>query len=208
MSATSTRRREPLLQDLERRMRTVDTLLSRRWPAGEVRRGLLYLQASSPKRVISQSTMQRMKVERIAETAAPARSTGCGAGRRASASGRGANGGERRRSGPNGSYEWHGLGLLNLWKLRISRETEPTEPKVTINSSKNGPREEIGNKGSEGSVGSAEHAEQEQQILSLIREGMAERFARAQVLGECEHGVVKGGPCDECDIASRFGGGA
>jgi putative DNA primase/helicase len=115
---------------------------------------------------------------------------------------------ERRRSGPNGSYEWHGLRLLNLWKLRISRETEPTEPKVTINSSKNGPREEIGNKGSEGSVGSAEHAEQEQQILSLIREGMAERFARAQVLGECEHGVVKGGPCDECDIASRFGGGA
>jgi putative DNA primase/helicase len=62
---------------------------------------------------------------------------------------------ERRRSGPNGSYQWHGLRLLNLWKAAICRKTEPTEPKVTINSSKNTPRGEIGNKGSEGSEGSA-----------------------------------------------------
>jgi putative DNA primase/helicase len=63
---------------------------------------------------------------------------------------------DRRRSGPNGSYEWHGLGLLNLWKSAICRKTEPSEPKVTLNASKNTPHGEIGNKGSEGSEGSVE----------------------------------------------------
>lgn len=63
---------------------------------------------------------------------------------------------ERKRSGPNGSYQWHGLDLLNLWKSRICRKTEPTDPKVTINSSKKPHEETNGNSGSVGSVGSVE----------------------------------------------------
>lgn len=63
---------------------------------------------------------------------------------------------ERRRSGPNGSYEWHGLQLLNYWKSAICRKTEPTEAKITMNGSKPDPREDMGNFGSDGSEGSAD----------------------------------------------------
>jgi hypothetical protein len=54
MNAPASRRREALLQDLERWVRTVDTLLSRRWPGGEVRRGLAlnFLGASPPSATI------------------------------------------------------------------------------------------------------------------------------------------------------------
>jgi putative DNA primase/helicase len=63
---------------------------------------------------------------------------------------------ESRRSGPNGSYEWHGVKLLNYWKSAICRKTELTEPKVPISASDNDPRGFLGTKGSEGSVSSVE----------------------------------------------------
>ncbi len=61
---------------------------------------------------------------------------------------------ESRRSGPNGSYEWHGLKLLNYWKFAICRKTEVTEPKVPINAGESEPRGVIGNSGSESSESS------------------------------------------------------
>ncbi len=60
---------------------------------------------------------------------------------------------ESRRSGPNGSYEWHGLKLLNFWKAAVCRETEVTELKVPINSRKSESREVIGALSSVSSVG-------------------------------------------------------
>ena len=63
---------------------------------------------------------------------------------------------ESRRSGPNGSYEWQKLQLLNFWKSAICRKTEPSEEKLTINGSKAGPRGVIERGGSVSSVSSVE----------------------------------------------------
>jgi P4 family phage/plasmid primase-like protien len=57
-----------------------------------------------------------------------------------------------KRSGPNGAREYHGLRLLTFWKSRICRETDTTDSKVTINGSKNAPRENIGKNASGASV--------------------------------------------------------
>lgn len=48
---------------------------------------------------------------------------------------------EAKRSGPNGSREYHGLRLLTFWKSGICRETDGTDAKVTINSPNKNPRE-------------------------------------------------------------------
>ena len=102
---------------------------------------------------------------------------------------------ESRRSGPNGSYEWQKLQLLNFWKSAICRKTEPTEEKVSINGSETEPRGFIGNKGSESSVGSVDDRKCRHAVLGgchlckreidqLVTEGMSLVFARAEVLSE------------------------
>jgi putative DNA primase/helicase len=104
---------------------------------------------------------------------------------------------ESRRSGPNGSYEWQELQLLNFWKAAICRKTELTEAKVTINGSENEPRGVIGKKGSEGSVSSVDDRKCKHgapggchlckaEISDLILQGMGESFAREEVLGKEE----------------------
>jgi hypothetical protein len=62
VAAGPTRRRETL-EALEARIRTVDTLLRRRWPGGEVRRGgaLLYLSGASPSWMSSRTLVHTMK---------------------------------------------------------------------------------------------------------------------------------------------------
>jgi putative DNA primase/helicase len=97
---------------------------------------------------------------------------------------------ERKRSGASGTYEWHGLQLLNHWKAAICRKTEVTEPKLDINSSKNTPREENGTLGSVGSVGS---------VTDRYNQLVEERMSGLET---CIHGVVGG--CHLCS-ADRDG---
>jgi putative DNA primase/helicase len=63
---------------------------------------------------------------------------------------------ERYRGGKSGGHRWRGVDLLTYWKSRISRDSDPTDVKVTINGSKPPLRGENSTSGSEGSEGSAE----------------------------------------------------
>jgi putative DNA primase/helicase len=98
---------------------------------------------------------------------------------------------ERKRSGPNGTYQWHGLQLLNYWKSAICRKTEVTEPKLTINSPEKTSREENVTLGSVGSVGSVTD-----DYNRLVEERMAG-------LEACIHDVVGG-----CRLCNPGNGGA
>jgi P4 family phage/plasmid primase-like protien len=115
---------------------------------------------------------------------------------------------EARRSGPGGANEWHGLRLLKkqtggfAGKLKQRSES-------SYNSSETDPTRENAPNSFSSSVTSVEvPGDQEQSIRKLVHEGMSENNARAAVLGTCQHGVVRGDPCDDCDTDARFGGGA
>jgi putative DNA primase/helicase len=62
---------------------------------------------------------------------------------------------ERYRGGASGGHRWQGVDLLTYWKSRISRDSDPSDVKVTINGSKNDLREGNNTSGSDGSDGSA-----------------------------------------------------
>jgi putative DNA primase/helicase len=100
---------------------------------------------------------------------------------------------ERKRSGPNGTYEWHGLQLLNYWKSAICRKTEVTEPKLTIDSPEKTSREENDTLGSVGSVGSVTD-----DYNKLVEERMAGLEA------DCPHGYTRGKGCYVCDPAHPY----
>ena len=100
---------------------------------------------------------------------------------------------ERKRSGPNGTYEWHGLQLLNYWKSAICRKTEVTEPKLTIDSPEKTSREENDTLGSVGSVGSVTD-----DYNKLVEERMAGLEA------DCPHGYARGKGCYVCDPAHPY----
>jgi putative DNA primase/helicase len=96
---------------------------------------------------------------------------------------------ERYRGGKDGGHRWRGIDLLTHWKYRISRDSDPTDVKMTITDSEKtlrGVNRNSGSEGSEGSVASNEEARQEFFIQKLISEGMSPKFARAEVLGEEE----------------------
>jgi P4 family phage/plasmid primase-like protien len=61
----------------------------------------------------------------------------------------------RYKGGASGGHRWRGLALLTFWKSRISRGSDPTDPKVTFERSKQNPRENNCKSGSVGSEGSA-----------------------------------------------------
>jgi len=61
----------------------------------------------------------------------------------------------RYKGGANGGHRWKGLDLLTLWKSRISRYSDPTDAKVTINDSKKPFHRVNSTSGSDGSEGSA-----------------------------------------------------
>jgi putative DNA primase/helicase len=63
---------------------------------------------------------------------------------------------ERYRGGSDGGNRWRRVSLLTLWKERVCRESDRTDPKVTFGARKKEPREGNGNLGSEGSEGSVE----------------------------------------------------
>jgi phage/plasmid-associated DNA primase len=70
---------------------------------------------------------------------------------------------ERYRGGADGGHRWRRVSLLTLWKERICRDSDRTDPKVTFGAKKNGPHEENSNLGSEGSEGS------EQKLARALR---------------------------------------
>jgi putative DNA primase/helicase len=61
---------------------------------------------------------------------------------------------ERYRGGADGGHRWRRVSLLTLWKDRICRDSDPTDPKVTVTSKKSKSRGGNGNLGSDGSEGS------------------------------------------------------
>ncbi|MCA1716262.1 MAG: phage/plasmid primase, P4 family [Actinobacteria bacterium] len=61
----------------------------------------------------------------------------------------------RYKGGTSGGHRWRGVDLLTLWKSRISRDSDPTDAKVTIPGSKKPSRRENSKSGSDGSDGSA-----------------------------------------------------
>jgi putative DNA primase/helicase len=70
---------------------------------------------------------------------------------------------ERYRGGKTGGHMWRGVTLLTDWKFRICRDSAPTDPKTTINSSKNpfhDTNHTLGSEESEGSVADC-HVEEE-----------------------------------------------
>jgi putative DNA primase/helicase len=109
---------------------------------------------------------------------------------------------ERYRGGSAGGHRWRKVSLLTLWKSRICRDSDPSDVKMTINGSKNGPREAKGNLGSEGSEGSAKNDDPaplsgeprckhdapggcwlcKEKIDKLVWEGVSPAWARAEVL--------------------------
>jgi putative DNA primase/helicase len=77
---------------------------------------------------------------------------------------------ERYRGGSDGGNRWRGLSLLTLWKERICRDSDRTDPKVTFGAKKNDSREGNSNLGSEGSEGSV-NLSVEDVLGELRREG-------------------------------------
>jgi putative DNA primase/helicase len=63
---------------------------------------------------------------------------------------------KRYRGGKDGGHRWRGLDLLTHWKVRISRDSDPTDVKVTMSGKKLVPREVNRNLGSDGSDGSGD----------------------------------------------------
>ena len=61
----------------------------------------------------------------------------------------------RYKGGASGAHRWRGLDLLTLWKSRISRDSDPSDVKVSFNSSKSTSQGTNSKTGSEGSEGSA-----------------------------------------------------
>jgi putative DNA primase/helicase len=90
---------------------------------------------------------------------------------------------ERYRGGKNGGHRWRGLDLLTQWKGRISRDSDPSDPTITITAKKKGFREVNGKSGSDGSEGSVTEG-QGRRIRKLVGEGMSEKLAREEVLGK------------------------
>ena len=80
---------------------------------------------------------------------------------------------ERYRGGSDGGHRWRGVSLLTFWKSVISRDSDPSDVKVTIGSKKPSSRGVNGKSGSEGSEGSA-----------------------VGDFDECPHGVMGG--CEVC----------
>jgi putative DNA primase/helicase len=64
---------------------------------------------------------------------------------------------DRYRGGKTGGHMWRGLDLLTHWKSRICRDSDPSDPKMTISDSKNSLRGTNHTLGSEGSEGSVKH---------------------------------------------------
>jgi len=103
----------------------------------------------------------------------------------------------RYKGGAKGTWRWKGLGLLTLWKSRICRDSDPTDVKMTIDSSKRLPREVNRNSGSEGSEGSAEapssalapvlSEDGESLVRRRVLEGKLERIARCEVLRQSRY---------------------
>jgi putative DNA primase/helicase len=80
---------------------------------------------------------------------------------------------ERYRGGSDGGHRWRGVRLLTFWKTAISRDSDPSDVKVTIGPKNTAPRGVNGKTGSEGSEGSA-----------------------VGDFENCTHGVMGG--CEEC----------
>jgi P4 family phage/plasmid primase-like protien len=87
---------------------------------------------------------------------------------------------ERYRGGASGGHRWRGL---TLCKSAICRDSDPTDPQVSIAASKSTRVEENGTSGSDGSDGSVSE-EQDRRIRKLVGDGMKEEFARDEVLGK------------------------
>ncbi len=62
----------------------------------------------------------------------------------------------RYKGGSTGGHRWRGLDLLTLWKSRISRDSDPTDVKVSFNSQTRASQGTNSKSGSEGSEGSAD----------------------------------------------------
>jgi P4 family phage/plasmid primase-like protien len=77
---------------------------------------------------------------------------------------------ERYRGGADGGHRWRGVRLLTFWKSRISRDSDPPDPKGTFDAKKNSPRETNSESTSEGSERSVKLSVEEVQDL-LGREG-------------------------------------
>lgn len=91
----------------------------------------------------------------------------------------------RYKGGANGAHRWKGLDLLTLWKSRISRDSDPTDKKVTINSSKNTPREKTRVSGSEGPEGPVSDLKPRDVLAEFARGGSGpEKTAKTYLAGE------------------------
>jgi putative DNA primase/helicase len=86
---------------------------------------------------------------------------------------------ERYRGGKDGGHRWRGVDLLTQWKSRISRDSDPSDVKVTMNGKKIGARGVNRNSGSDGSEGSVElTAEDVQRTLRVEGSGPARAYSR------------------------------
>jgi putative DNA primase/helicase len=74
---------------------------------------------------------------------------------------------ERYRGGADGGHRWRRVSLLTLWKERVCRESDRTDPKVTFGAKKNDSRGVKGNSGSDGSDGSVELTVED--VLEMMR---------------------------------------
>ena len=100
-----------------------------------------------------------------------------------------------RRSGPGGSYEWHGLELLKKQNAGFAGKLKD-RPESDYNSSENNASRGDAQNNFSSSVTSVKTPtkDQEERIRKLVREGMSEKWARRQVLAD-------GHPLDcDCEV--------
>jgi putative DNA primase/helicase len=78
---------------------------------------------------------------------------------------------ERYRGGKSGGHRWRGVDLLTYWKSRISRDSDPSDVKVSINNTNDRPHEVNSTYGSEGSEGSATSLSAQDALAEFSRNG-------------------------------------
>jgi putative DNA primase/helicase len=124
----------------------------------------------------------------------------------------------QRSLGGKMSWCWLGIGLKSDGTDPSTHTTHETneKPSICFESEKTpqkqgkeeqGRSEETNKENSVSSVSSV-NEERERRVRQRVGEGMLESIAREQVYGKCAHGIVRGYPCDDCDVEEWFGGEA
>lgn len=92
---------------------------------------------------------------------------------------------ERYRGGKSGGHRWRGVDLLTYWKSRISRDSDPTDVKVSINGANKTTRGANSSSGSEGSEGSANGLQAQDVLVEFSRVGSGPaKTAQTYLAGE------------------------